>query len=282
MASDNFLQLPDADPLSTADVIAAVQGGLSGDTVQMTLGQVLSLGLVTNTLSYAGNPNSNVAGTVLQLCLDTSSLDLYICTTGGSASTAVWTLIGNNLILPAQGGTGVASPTAHTLPVAEGSSAFNFLGPLTNGQLLIGSTSNDPAAATITAGTNVSVSNGAGTITIAATGHASFSWTNVTGPTQTMAANAGYLGNSGGLITFTLPTTAAQFSEIEIVGCGAGAWTIAQGASQQIVGPGFSTTVGAGGSISSTDSSDTISLICTTANTTWHMRSAVGGIYVVI
>lgn len=34
------------------------------------------------------------------------------------------------------GGSGVASPTAHTVPVAEGSSPFNFVGPGTAGQVL--------------------------------------------------------------------------------------------------------------------------------------------------
>jgi hypothetical protein len=40
----------------------------------------------------------------------------------------------------------------------------------TNGQLLIGSTGNAPVAATITAGAGISVTNGAGSITIAVTG----------------------------------------------------------------------------------------------------------------
>lgn len=68
---------------------------------------------------------------------------------------------------PASAGTGVASPTAHTLPVAQGSSAFTFLGPLTNGQLLIGSTGANPVATTLTAGSGVTITNGAGTITLA-------------------------------------------------------------------------------------------------------------------
>jgi hypothetical protein len=71
---------------------------------------------------------------------------------------------------PASGGTGVASPAAHTLPVAEGAAPFNFLGPLTNGQLLIGSTGADPVPAVITPGAGISVTNAAGSITIAATG----------------------------------------------------------------------------------------------------------------
>lgn len=76
--------------------------------------------------------------------------------------------LSGGVIPPSEGGTGVANPTAHTLPVAEGSSPFHFLGPLTNGQLLIGSTGGDPVPASLTAGANISITNGAGSITIAA------------------------------------------------------------------------------------------------------------------
>lgn len=71
------------------------------------------------------------------------------------------------VLMPAHGATGVANPTIHTLPVAQGTAAFNFLGPLTNGQLLIGSTGVDPVVASITAGSGMSVTAGAGSITIA-------------------------------------------------------------------------------------------------------------------
>lgn len=40
----------------------------------------------------------------------------------------------------------------------------------TNGQLIIGSTGAFPVAATITAGSGITVTNGAGSVTIAATG----------------------------------------------------------------------------------------------------------------
>lgn len=86
------------------------------------------------------------------------------------------------------GGTGVASPTAHTLPVAEGSSAFTFLGPLTNGQLLIGSTGADPVAATLTAGTGVSITNGAGSISIALSGSGTVS--SIAGTAHQIAVSA--------------------------------------------------------------------------------------------
>jgi hypothetical protein len=43
------------------------------------------------------------------------------------------------------------------------------VGPMTNGQVVVGSTGNAPQAQALTAGTNVAITNGAGSVTIAAT-----------------------------------------------------------------------------------------------------------------
>jgi hypothetical protein len=50
-----------------------------------------------------------------------------------------------------------------------GSGALGGVGPLTNGQLVIGSTGNAPQAQTLTAGSGISIATGPGAITIAAT-----------------------------------------------------------------------------------------------------------------
>jgi hypothetical protein len=73
-------------------------------------------------------------------------------------------------IVPASGGTGIASPTAHTIPIAEGASNFNFIGPLTNGQIMMGNTGADPGVGLPTNGTNISWTGGAGTLTANLTG----------------------------------------------------------------------------------------------------------------
>src|SRR5580693_9393557 len=174
MANEMFTQLPSVANAQLTDIICAVQGYVSpsspGTSVQETLQQVFNLMQSNVVLSFAGNPNGNVAGVTFQFCWDTTDTALYICTTSGTASTAVWTLVASLITSPAKGGTGVSNPTAHTLPIAEGASNFTFLGPLTNGQLLIGNTGNNPTPAAITAGTNITVTNSAGGITIAATG----------------------------------------------------------------------------------------------------------------
>jgi hypothetical protein len=72
-------------------------------------------------------------------------------------------------ILPvANGGTGLTTLTANSLFVGNGTSALTALGVATNGQIPIGRTGLSPVLATLTQGTNVTITNGVGSITIAA------------------------------------------------------------------------------------------------------------------
>lgn len=276
MPNEKFTQLPTVVSSTADDIICAVQGGTS---TQQTLSQVLDLIQESTILAFAGNPNGNVAGTQYQnFCWDSTNHTLYICTTTGNAGTAVWdvVLFSLNPATPTQGGTGVSNPTAHTIPIAEGSSDFNFLA-LTNGQMLIGSTGNDPVAAVITGGVGIDVVTGAGTLTLNATGPASFLWVEVTGVSEAMVTNTGYIANNAGLVTLTLPATSAVGDLLEVVGKGAGGWAIAQNAGQMIHFGSVSTTTGAGGSLSSTNRRDAIYLVCTTADTEWTVGCGAQG-----
>lgn len=181
-------------------------------------------------------------------------------------------------IAPNTGGTGLTSITAHGIMVGEGTSNVNPI-VLTNGQLLIGSTGSDPVAASLSAGTGISITPGAGTITIAATGMAS--WVDVTGTSQTIAVNTNYTANNAALVTFTLPTTAAYGSTFRVAWKGAGGWAIAQNASQSIIFGIDTTTVGTGGSLASTAQGDAVEILCTVANTTFEVLSSQGNLTVV-
>jgi hypothetical protein len=66
----------------------------------------------------------------------------------------------------ANGGTGAATLPIHQVLLGNGTSAVTSVA-LGAGQVLIGTTSNDPAAATITSGTGVTVSSSSGAISIA-------------------------------------------------------------------------------------------------------------------
>lgn len=184
----------------------------------------------------------------------------------------------------AQGGSGVSSPTAHGILVAEGSSAYNPI-TLSNGQLLIGSTGADPVAASLTAGTGISITPGAGTITIANTETAALTWNNVTGTTQTIATGNGYISNNAAQVTYTLPATAAQGTIFAVTGgisgLSSGSWKIAQNAGQTIHFGNVNSTTGTGGSLTSSNQYDSISILCVAANTDFVVLNAVGEVTVV-
>ncbi len=189
----------------------------------------------------------------------------------GTLGTGVWNA---TTISTTYGGTGVSNPTAHGIMVAEGSSPVTPI-VLTNGQLLIGSTGVDPVAATLTAGTGITITNGAGSVSIASNG--ATPWVDQTTASVTMTTNRGYTADAGAsLITFTLPVASAIGDFLEIVYKGAGGWSIAQTAGQQIQFGVNSTTVGVGGSLSSNAVGDCIRLRCSTANLLWTVVSAVG------
>jgi hypothetical protein len=168
--------------------------------------------------------------------------------------------------------------TLHAVLIGAASNAINNIGPLTNGQLVIGSTGNDPVAASLSAGAGITITPGAGTITISTSG-GGLTWSVVSAPTN-LLVNNGYGANSGGTTAFTLPATAALGSIITIVGMAVG-WTVAQGAGQEIFFGNTHTTVGAGGSLASTNAGDCITMVCLVADTTWYVTASIGNITVV-
>lgn len=200
--------------------------------------------------------------------------------TGGStgltfAGAGTTETLGGTLIV-ANGGTGRTTLTNHGLLVGAGTAAVTQLAAATNGQLPIGSTGADPVLATITAGAGVSVTNGAGSITIAASG-GGFTWHDVTGGSATLAAANGYIADSGSLTTFTLPTNNTYGDTIKIVGKGSGGWTIVYG-TNQFINFGSITTTTTSGSLSSSNAHDCLELVCTTASATIPIFTVVSSI----
>lgn len=125
--------------------------------------------------------------------------------------------------------------------------------------------------------------NAKGLITAAANGSGGggISWNEVTSTTQSASVDNGYITNNAGLVTVTLPDTAALGNTLRIVGLGAGGWELAQNASELIYFGNSTTTTGTGGSLSSTQSKDSIELVCVVANTEWSVISSVGNITIV-
>lgn len=171
--------------------------------------------------------------------------------------------------------------TNHGILLGGASNAVSSLGVATSGFLPIGSTGADPVLAALTAGAGISITNGAGSITIAASG-AGFSWSTVTGATQAISVENGYVANRGAGVTFTLPATAVVGDQFRIMGLAAGGgWTIAQNASQLIQLGSSVTTTGTGGSLASTNAGDSVLVTCIATNNNWSVADVIGNLTVV-
>ena len=105
-----------------------------------------------------------------------------------------------------------------------------------------------------------------------------FTWNNITGTSQSMTINNGYLANNASLVTLTLPTTASIGDVLKVTGVGAGGWRIAQNANQSIRYGDQLTTTGITGRIDSLAQGDSIELVCVTTNNSWQVISAIGNV----
>lgn len=200
-----------------------------------------------------------------------------------SWSTSVWpaTTTINQILYSSSANTVAGISTANSASlVTNGSGVPAFTSSMTNGQVIIGSTGASPAPATLTAGTGISIANAPSSITINSSGGGS-SWTVVTGTSQAMSPDNGYIANNAGLVTLSLPTTCPVGGTLKIMGEGAGGFLISQAAGQQTIIGTSSSTVGVGGSIASTNSGNTIVLVCIIANTTFKCLGAPQGIITV-
>jgi hypothetical protein len=136
--------------------------------------------------------------------------------------------------------------------------------------------------ATITAGSGISVTPGANTITIASTA-TGLIWSEVT-VDASFTVNTGTIANKAGLLTMTLPATAALGDIIEITNINtAVGWRIAQNANQYIRAESTLTTTGVGGYLEATALGDSVKLVCIVAgaSTGWQALSMVGNLTIV-
>lgn len=162
------------------------------------------------------------------------------------------------------GGSGGSSSNVQTLTGNTGGA----VGPTANNINIIG-----------TGGASVAGNPGSSTLTISVSG-SGMSWNEVTGTSASMAINSGYVANNAGLVTLTLPATAAFGSVIQVSGKGSGGWLIAQPAGVSINFGASVTTTGVTGSLASTLRYDTVELLCVTQDTQWVAQSSVGNLTV--
>ncbi len=189
-------------------------------------GSINSLGLATNgeipigstgadpvlSILTAGSGVSvtNGAGSITIANTQTQGIVTIDGSTGSITGTTVIVGGGNNITTSGSGATlsiNVTGATQHSLLLGNSTGSINSLGVATNGQIPIGSTGSDPVLYTITAGSGVTVTNGAGTITIAATG---------AGMVSTIDGDTG--SATGSTITFTALNIAGSTVEFSASG----------------------------------------------------------------
>jgi hypothetical protein len=128
--------------------------------------------------------------------------------------------------------------------------------------------------AIITAGTGITITPAANTITIDSTVGA-VTWTTI-GASGPLVSNVGYICTAGAALVFTLPAVCPVGATVGLCLDGAVSWQITQAAGQQVRTGALQTTLGAGGSITGTVQGDTIVLVCSVANTRFITTSVIG------
>jgi len=284
-----------ADPVLatlTAGTGVTITNGAGSITIATASGVATTYTEDTGTATPSAG-NLNILGTAVQ-GISTSGAGSTVTITAATATTAQKGVVElatnaqaiagtdpNNAVTSAALAAKLGTQTAHSIAIFEGtSSALTALGAATNGQLPIGSTGADPVLATITAGTGISITNGAGSITIASVGEG-LTWQTITA-SQTLAVKNGYICISpGGALALALPTVSAVGDIIEVTLDGATSFSITQGVGQQIRFAASVTTSGAGGSITTTAQGDTLRMVCSVANTRWNVLSSIGNLTIV-
>ena len=260
----------------TSIPVIVSQGGTGLNT--LTSGGIL-LGNGTSSLTVTPQPTNG------QLLIgNTGSNPVLSTITGGTGITVsntpgAITINATPITTPVpvtDGGTGLESLTDGGILLGSGTGDVTVTPQPSDGQLLVGVSGSDPTLATLTAGTNITITNTPGSIKIDASSGSGIAWSEITTNSFNLLKNNGYITNNISLIIGTLPLTASLGDTFRICGKGSGGWKIAQNPGQIIKYNGLSSASGIGGYIKSTGIDDCIEILCTATNTTFTVISSQG------
>jgi len=252
-------------PIPIGLPIGVPQGGTGAST--LTDGGIV-LGSGVNPVTVTAQPTDGqllIGATGADPVLASlTSAGASLTVTGGTGTVSVDI---NAPVSVANGGTGATSLTDGGVMLGSGTGAVTVTGQPTNGQVLIGSSGNDPVFSTLTAGAGITITDAAGSITLASTGVV---WSlQATG--TPLLPNEGFLSSAATAQNFALPTSGCAVGCIvELAQNGAGLVTITQAAGQSIRFGNLVSTVGVGGSVASSAQGDAVKLVCTVANTSYQ------------
>jgi hypothetical protein len=241
-----------------------VAGSANTETVQLTglTNHAILVGAGTATITNVG-PSSST-GQVLQ---NNAGADPTYSTATYPASTTINQILyssANNII------GGLASANQGVL--TTGTTGIPVITSLaTNGQLIIGSTAGAPAAATLTAGTGISITNASNSITIAATG-SEMVWTDEAVSFNAAAGN-GYFVTAGSVVA-TLPGAPTQGQVISFAVDTASSFEILANTGQ-VIRIGAAVSASAGNAVNNARG-DSVTLIYRSSDTAWIATSVIG------
>jgi len=254
-----------SSPLQQYRVIVGNSGAkdISALSSVGTSGQVLTSNGAGSNPSWQANPQgtvTSVSGTLNRITstggatpvidIDSGYVGQASITTLGTITTGIWN---GTAVSEVYGGTNQTTYTTGDILYA---SAVNTLSKLAAGS--------DGEVLTLASG-----------VPSWATGASGFSWTDVTGTSDTMVAQNGYVANNVSLVTLTLPSSSTIGDTFKVITKGAGFCKIAQNASQTIQFAGSTTTTGVGGSLTATAVGDTLEII-STADDEFYVTSSIG------
>ena len=217
MANIKISQLPVAAALTGAEEVPVVQSGI---TVKTTVADILvDTGTVESvaalTLGTTGTDLSSTVANPTTTPVITLNVPTASATNRGALASADWsTFNGKQAALSSGVNIKTVSGTSllgagdlGAIGVAYGGTGQTSY---TNGQLLIGNTTgNTLVKATLTAGSGISISNGAGSITISSSITSAPTLNVVTGTSQAAVAGTHYVLTNVAATTVTLPATPA-------------------------------------------------------------------------
>lgn len=219
-----------------------------------------------------GVANVGVGHTALQLCTGDYN------TSVGTASLAALTSGIRNTVIGYSSGSSYVSSESSNILISNlgtlGESNVMRLGTQGNGTQQVNQCYIAGIVGVTVSNTQlVTINSSTGQCGVVAYNPSGFAWTDVTGASQTLAINNGYITDRGGGVTYTLPSTASLGDTIKIVGK-AGLATITPNANQQILIASTSGAVGVTGTAVSNNAGDCIELVCITAGASCVFRAS--------
>ncbi len=274
---------------AAGNIIGCLFSGAGTAAIQNTVTAVLQscgttpgVGLNTPVLFETGTvykqPLSN-QGNLVQGTINNASIVTPYTITNSSYFNGINATVNGAQVLVNTGGGGFCEGQIIIIKDTTGNAATNnIIITSTTGILIDGATSitinkNYGSFVLRFNGTNFNVVN-------QNTGLSSLGWSVVT-TNGTFTVNSGTIANKAGTLTMALPAASAVGDIIKITGINtATGWQITQAAGQQIFFGTSSTTLGATGTLTSSNIRDSLEMVCVVANTTWNVLNSVGNITV--